>query len=357
MRFHLLGLAHIPTSREYEPCAYTGKVLRLADMLLAKGHEVIFYGNSDSIINCTEKVSVLTPEDRRMVYGDYNWRNEFFKHDPADKAHQLFNKNAIKEINERKQKEDILCITMGNYQKPISDAVKIDLTCETGIGYEGIYTAYRAFESYAWMHHLYGLISCKDGNFFDAVIPNSYHPNEFTYGGKKDDYFLYIGRLIWRKGIQIAIDTVKRLGKKLIIAGQGDLKEFKIDGANIEVVGTVTGEEKKKLYANAIATFVPTIYIGPFEGVAVESMMSGTPIITTDWGVFTETNQHGKTGYRCRLLREFVQAAKNCMDGKISYSACREWAVSNYSTEVVGEKYQEFFERVSTLHGEGWYAE
>jgi glycosyltransferase involved in cell wall biosynthesis len=356
MRFHILGLAHLPTNRTYESCAYSMKIIRLCQMIKDKGNYVYFYGGEGSQVACDEFIPVLSEAERTAVYGNYDWKSTFFKHDPKDAAHAIFNMNAIKAINARKQKDDILCVTMGNYQKPITDAVQLALTCESGIGYEGIYTGYRVFESYAWMHHLYGLISCKDGNFFDAVIPNSYTPSEFTFSDKKDDYFLYIGRLIWRKGIQIAIDTVKRLGKKLVIAGQGDLKEFKTKGANLEVIGTVTGEDKKRLYANAIATFVPTIYIGPFEGVAVESMMSGTPIITTDWGVFTETNQHNKTGYRCRLLREFVVAAKKCLDGKIDYKTCRDWAVSNYSTEVVKEQYQDFFERISTLMGEGWYA-
>ena len=38
--------------------------------------------------------------------------------------------------------------------------------------------------------------------------------------------------------------------------------------------------------------------------------MAGTPAITTDFGAFPETVEHGKTGFRCRTLNEFVQAAK-----------------------------------------------
>lgn len=355
MRFHLLGLAHVPTNREYEPCAYTQKIVRLADMLMSKGNEVYFYGNSDSNVACTELIPVLTPEDRKRVYGDYNWRKEFFKHDPKDEAHQLFNANTIVEINKRKQERDILCITMGNYQKPISDAVKLALTTETGIGYEGIYTAYRVFESYAWMHHVYGLIAQKDGGIFDAVIPNAYNPKEFNFSDKKGDYFLYIGRMIWRKGVQIAFDTCRVLKKKLILAGQGDLKEFKTESVDYEMIGTVTGEDKKNLYANAIAAFTPTIYIGPFEGVHVEAMMSGTPVITSDWGVYPESVIDGEVGYRCRMLSDFVRAARNCLDGKIDYTTCRNYATKRYSTEVVSQKYQRYFEQLQTLFDKGWY--
>ena len=357
MRFHLLGLAHLPSRKDIQPCAYTCKVVRLADMLRRHGHEVTFYGVESSEINAQESVTVSTLDLLRKVYGDYDWKKDFFKHDPKDEAHQTFNKNAIEEIKKRKKPRDILLCPMGNYQKPIADNCGVDMVVESGIGYEGIFCKHRVFESYAWMHFLYGKINQKDGGMYDAVIPNAYHPSEFPLCTEKEDYLLYIGRLIDRKGVRVAIDTAKRTGLRLIIAGQGDLGHFlkpdEAKNSKIEHVGTVLGEEKIKLFQHAKAVMVPTYYIGPFEGVAVESMMCGTAVISTDWGVFSETVENGVSGYRCRTLSEFVQATIDVekLDPKIIH----ERAVRLYSTDTVSDMYHRYFHRLYDLFTDGWY--
>ena len=70
-RFHLLGLAHLPTHWEYSLCAYTQKVIKLARMLKALEHQVIFYGGEGSEVECDEFVQVVTATDRLTCYGDY----------------------------------------------------------------------------------------------------------------------------------------------------------------------------------------------------------------------------------------------------------------------------------------------
>jgi len=159
--------------------------------------------------------------------------------------------------------------------------------------------------------------------------------------------------LIHRKGIIIAKETCEKIGAKLVIAGQRGDENVDIDSPNIEFVGYADREKRKELMKNAKALFVPTIYIGPFEGVHIEAAMSGTPVITTDHGVFTESVIHGKTGFRCRTLEQFEWAAKNI--DKIKPKDCYEWAVKNYSLDRVAKMYQEYFEQLQGLFGKGWY--
>ncbi len=356
---HVLGLAHTKTTKEYSACAYTQKVLKMCQMMKNLGYEVYHYGAEGSNPDCTEHVDVLSTAVQRETYGDYDWKKEMFKHDPKDLAYTTFNQNAIKAINERKGPQDLLLISMGNYQKPIFEQVGL-MGVEMGIGYTGVFTDKRVFESYAWMHYLYGMMypnngGC-DGQNYDVVIPNYYDPADFQYCEQKDDYYLYMGRLIGRKGIHIAAQCCERIGARLVIAGQGTpevLKTLGVDPAKVEFVGYADVKKRSELMSHAKAIFVPTLYLEPFGGVNVEAMFCGTPAITTDWGGFTETVQHGKTGYRCRTMDDFVWAAKNVQTLDPEY--IRDYAVKNYSLARIGLMYDEYFMKLMDLYKAGWY--
>lgn len=357
LRFHLLGLAHLETNKKNSSCAYTQKIVKLAKMLKSFGHIVYFYGVEGSNVECDEFIKVSTQAVLKQAYGDYDRSKEFFKHNPKDIAHITFNKNAINAISERKQPRDILLCTMGNYQKPISDAVKL-LTVEPGIGYTGVFSNHRVFESYAWMHYVYGLLGLQDGVWYDAVIPNYFDPDDFPYKSNKQDYLLYFGRIIRRKGVQVASDVAKATGNKLYVVGQGSLDNpnegLSLSGEkHIYYHPAVGPKERAELLSNAKAVLMPTYYLEPFGGVNVEAQMCGTPVITSDWGAFPETVLHGITGYRCRVFEEFCWAVNNIW--RIKPSNCRNWAVDNYSMNRIGKMYEEYFQRLNRLFDKGWY--
>ncbi len=357
LRFHLLGLAHLETNRSNSSCAYTQKIVKLAKMIKSYGHTVYFYGVEGSEVECDEFIPVSTQAILRQAYGDYDRSRDFFKHDPTDMAHQTFNLNAIREINERKQSTDILLCPMGNYQEPVSKAVGL-MTIEPGIGYTGVFSSHRVFESYAWMHHVYGLMKIEDGSWYDAVIPNYFDPGDFPYQPDKQDYLLYFGRIISRKGVSVASELAKATGYQLYVVGQGTLdnptEQLSLGSEkHIVYMPAVGPKERAELLGNAKAVLMPTYYLEPFGGVNVEAQLCGTPVITSDWGAFPETVLHGVTGFRCRVFEEFCWAVKNI--DQIKPSACREWACANYSLERIGKMYEEYFQRIYRLFDKGWY--
>lgn len=376
MRFHLLGLAHLPCSNEYNSCAFTMKNHKLCRMLLSLGHEIIYYGAEGSDIPCSMFVQTHTLQDIARDYGDgdnrfsigYNWHRGDFRHDlnGEKKPSTLkFYQSCIEAINKTKKPDDFILLTQGQHHKPIADAVKLFLTCEPGIGYRGSYAKYRAFESSFIMNFTYGSqypFKSIDGNYYDRVIPNYFDPDDFTFSAEKDDYYLYIGRIISRKGIMTAVKTCNAINKKLIIAGQaarvnenGYLESITEPGFNIppgtwEYFGFAGIEQRRKLMARARAVFVPTLYLEPFAGVHIEAMLSGTPAITTNFGVFPETipdKFNGVFGFRCNTLKDFIDAAEGA--GYVGHESVRKYA-ERFLMDNVKNEYQKWFEDLYALY-------
>ena len=353
-RFHILGLPHTVSSKEYSACAYTQKVVKFGKMMMARGHEVIHYGHEDSDLVCTEHVTVTTNQDLEKAYGNYDWRNNFFKFDTSDHAYQTFYKNAIREVGVRKQKNDFILPFWGSGVRPVCDAHP-DLICvEPGIGYAGGHWArWKIFESYAIYHAYCGLESvgnCRQ-DWYEAVVPNYFDPADFDYRKEKDDFFLFLGRVYSGKGIDVAIQATEAVGQKLVIAGQNpDNIKFP---PHVEFVGYADVEKRRMLMSRAKGAFVASQYLEPFGGVQIEMLMSGTPTITTDWGSFAENNLHGITGYRCRTFDQFCWAAEHI--DQIKPENCRSWA-ENFTLDKVAPMYEEYFQSVLDVYtGSGWY--
>ena len=355
MRFHILGVPHTVTTKEFVACAYTQKVLKFGKMMRQRGHTVIHYGHKDSDLECSEHVPVTTNEDLEKAYGSYDWRKNFFKFDTTDHAYKTFYKNAIAEVGKRKKENDFILPFWGWGVKEVCDAHEHDMiVVEPGIGYAGgSWARWKIFESYAIMHAYYGMagVGHCTSDWYDAVIPNYFDVDDFDYSEDKDDYILFLGRIYEGKGIHIAIQATQAAGKRLVVAGQNpDNISFP---SHVDYVGYADAALRRKLMSKASGLIVASGYIEPFGGVQVESFLSGTPVISSDWGSFAENNLHGVTGYRCRTFDHFVWAIKNI--DRIDPRNCRKWG-ENFSLDKIGNAYDEYFKNVLNVYkGAGWY--
>jgi glycosyltransferase involved in cell wall biosynthesis len=361
---HLLMPApHAETTREWESCAYTARTRVLASMMARYGR-VVLYGAEQNEAAVTEHVQVVDRAWQRHHFPTSKPGDVFNDFDPARPHWQEFNTLAAVQIRKRAQPGDILGITMGTSQQPIAGMVGVQMyAVEVGIGYTGVWAPHRVFESYAWQHFLANRNETDHVRYFDAVIPRAYEVGDFPAGDGRGGYFLFMGRVIRNKGPHIAAEVARRIGARLVVAGPGvaSVEPGRItatDGTvlegDVEYAGIVGPERRAELMGGAIATFTPTAYLGPFEGVHAESLLTGTPVVATDHGCFTEFVENGVNGYRARTLAEFIEGAQNAAG--LDRVAIRRRAIARYGTEAVGPQMDAYLRRVNTLKGEGWYA-
>ncbi|MEZ3165671.1 glycosyltransferase family 4 protein [Halorubrum miltondacostae] len=128
------------------------------------------------------------------------------------------------------------------------------------------------------------------------IVPNGVRVEETSLKGEvrlhERDHLelLYIGRISERKGIDILLDAVSQLKNiNLKIAGPDDgyLKQMKMkmsnmnSNNNIEYLGFISEEKKRKLYVNSDVLILPSLYGEGFPTTILEAASFGTPTIAS----------------------------------------------------------------------------
>lgn len=368
-RLHVLGVPHTITNADFCACAYTQKARLFCRMMHERGHHVIHYGHPDSDVECSEHVDVITRETFNRVYGEHDWKTHLFSFSHEDEAYQEYYRRANAALWEKRAGKlwtnepctDFL-LPFWNGLKPIAQAHSDMIVVEPGIGYSsGHYAPYKIFESHALMHAYYGLDGARIGHMSwqNTVIPNYFDPDEYRYCEEKEDYLLFLARVGDAKGADIAIQVAEKAGRPLHVYGQG-MDEFKADyeKANgptslIHWKGYADIETRRQAFSKAHALILPGKYLEPFGGTQVQALLSGTPLITSNWGAYAEVNDES-VGFRCNTFREFVEAVEGVAE--IDPTACRKRG-ERYTLEAIAPQYEKYFIGLMDQRtGKGWYA-
>jgi len=376
MKLHLLGLPHTITSSEHSHCAFTGKVKRFSPMMRGAGYEVVHYGVEGADSSANRQIDVLSREEwselrerSRREKGLSAESVRSFAGDLADTdtaLYRTFNER-LREIlvREVRDERDLICLPFGHAHDRALTSERGRETLpntkvETGIGYPTLVTSFRTFrvfESNAWLHWHLGRANRAPYDY-DVVIPNYYDVSEWELGKGNGGYVLYMGRLDAIKGLEIVCEIARRRPDVCFrICGQGNPEPW-LRSPNVFYHPPISGVARSGLLGEAEAVLVPSRYVEPFAGVTVEALLTGTPVLTSDFGAFTETVVEGRDGYRCRTIGDWLDG----LDRIRGWSgerrlAIREAAKSRYDMHVLARSYDRFFRELDDLWTEGWNTE
>ena len=120
--------------------------------------------------------------------------------------------------------------------------------------------------------------------------------DDFHISNDIGDYYLMVGQLVGYKRTDIAVEAFNRMGRKLVVIGEGEQFESlsKMAGPNVRIMGRQTFAVICAHYAKCRALIFPGVE--DFGIVPLEAMASGRPVIAFRAGGALETVVEGKTG-------------------------------------------------------------
>lgn len=120
--------------------------------------------------------------------------------------------------------------------------------------------------------------------------------SDFSVSQVHDDFYLVLGQLVRYKRVDIAVEAFNRLGRQLVVIGEGEaLEEIKrAAGPHIQVLGRQSFPVIRDYLSRCRALIFPGIE--DFGIVPVEAMACGKPVIAFKAGGALETVVDGITG-------------------------------------------------------------
>lgn len=199
-----------------------------------------------------------------------------------------------------------------------------------------------------------------------VFIPNGVNKPELKkasiitekYGLKKDNYILFLGRMVPEKGVHYLIDAYSHIKtvKKLVIAGgasdtdvyYSELKSNTKNNKNIIFTGFVQGNELEELYSNAYVYCLPS----DLEGMPLsllEAMSYGNCCLTSDIDECSEVlEDKGVTFKKSNIKDLSSKLQKLCDDEKLvkKYkNESQKFILNKYNWDYVVEETLKLYEK------------
>ena len=349
----------------------------LAQGLSKRGHKVVLFAQKNSYVPGVKIYALKDKWNKNLRIENTNWvSNTKFKFSPnflnyecQKDVKKFYNQTAIAEICLKQKEFDIIHFNYSQidnivcfaklFKKPslivIHDFVTPlrKVVLKKAQGFRNLY-----FVSISNSQRK----PCSQKAFIKTI----YHGVDilkYQFNPKPENYLLFSGRLLYKKGVDAAILAAQKLRIPLKIVGTiNDLSYYNKSikpylGKNIQYLGVKSEKQLISLYQNSRALLFPIRWEEPFGLVMIESMACGTPVIAFKKGSVPEVIKDGKTGFIVEPfdkrgkpnLKEFIEAVKKI--DQIDRRECRRWVEENFTVEKMLDGYEKVYEKILKREG------
>ena len=135
-----------------------------------------------------------------------------------------------------------------------------------------------------------------------VYVPNFVQVDDFVPEFAPGDYFVYIGRLSYEKGISTLVEAAARAGVKLVVVGDGPLREALARDAEarrapIHFTGYQSGDALRAWLRNSRALVLPSEWYENAPISVLEAYASGKPVVGARIGGIPELIAEEETGW------------------------------------------------------------
>ena len=330
-----------PLEIRVPPVAFGGTELvvsLLTEELVRRGHDVTLFASGDSVT-----AARLVSGCPRSLWG-------------TDRVSDIL--NLLNVVTCLRQQDQFDIIHNHNDRAGLALAGLVKTPVLTTIHYNYIGDQLLLFADYqGWYNTISlsakSLLPAKErsaGVIYNPIDVDSYPFN----GGEREPHLLFLSRMCQEKGPHLAIEVAKRLGRRLILAGNcwdSAHEEYfrtqvlpEVDGEQIQYVGEADYFQKRELMSNAYCLLAPITWSEPFGLFMAEAMACGTPVVAFNRGAAPEVVSNGETGFVVENLDEMTEAVQKIHE--VDPIRCREHVRRNFDVAPVVDDYLAAYELV-----------
>ncbi len=176
----------------------------------------------------------------------------------------------------------------------------------------------------------------------EVIYPPVELPPE-VIGRQREDYYLSVSRLISHKRVDLAVKACTRLGKQLVVVGDGAERErlAQSAGPTVRFAGRVSDDELQQLYRGARGLIFPSLE--DYGIVPLEAQAWGVPVIAFGKGGVLETIHEGVSGifFERQDEESLIEAIRRFESIRFDAGQIRKW-VAGFNVESFTAKIRQF---------------